>query len=111
MAGLLQRLSRLARPAPRAASATTPPAATSGPAPQPRPSTDAAWRMLELEPGASLDDVRAAYRRLAQHYHPRTREVTSAPAARVVIARLTDALEVLEEHLLPWRPPRRDAAP
>lgn len=109
MAGLLQRLSRLARPTPRGATVTTPPATVAQPPPDLRPSVQAAWAMLELTPGASLDEVRDAYQRLAQRYHPKTREVSAAPAAHAVIGRLTDALEVLEAHLLPWRPPRQDA--
>src|SRR5690606_33495212 len=57
-----------------------------------------AWRMLELEAGATLDEVRAAYRTLAQRYHPRTlsKVPDQAYAAQTVLDALTEALEVLE---------------
>lgn len=66
-----------------------------------RPDVDSAWRMLELEPGASLDEVREAYHRLGRRYHPRTLDPAHAAAARTVVDALTEAYEVLEEHLLP----------
>jgi hypothetical protein len=62
-----------------------------------------ALRVLELDGQPSLAAVRAQYQRLARHYHPRT--VSGPPdeahAARVVVEALTEALEILEEHLLP----------
>ena len=62
-----------------------------------------ALRVLELAGTPSLADVRARYRELAVRYHPKTQSpiATEADAARVVLDALTDALEVLEEHLLP----------
>jgi curved DNA-binding protein CbpA len=39
------------------------------------------FRALELEPGASKETVRAAYRRLAMEYHP-DRVATMAPGFR-----------------------------
>lgn len=64
---------------------------------------DSAYRVLELLPGATLDEVREAYRALARRYHPRTysRVPDQAHAAQTLLEALTDALEVLEEHLLP----------
>ncbi len=62
-----------------------------------------ALRMLELPDEATLDEVRARYFDLAKRYHPRT--VTGSPdqayAAQTVLATLTDALEILECHMLP----------
>lgn len=64
---------------------------------------DSAWRVLELQPGATLDEVRGAYQDLARRYHPRTysKVPDQAHAAQTLLEALTDALEVLEEHLLP----------
>lgn len=68
-----------------------------------------AFRMLELEKGATLDEVRASYRRLARRYHPRTlsKVPDQAYAAQTVLDALTEALEVLEAHLLPLPSGRR----
>ncbi len=71
---------------------------------------DGALRVLELTgapnqtPG--LDEVRARYRELARRYHPKTQSdrPDDQSAAHVVLEALTDALEVLEEHLLPLPP-------
>lgn len=68
---------------------------------------EGALRVLELvgtpqgPPG--LDEVRARYRELARRYHPKTASdnADEAHAARVVVEALTDALELLEEQLLP----------
>ncbi|MBI1945176.1 MAG: J domain-containing protein [Deltaproteobacteria bacterium] len=67
---------------------------------------DGALRVLELSAGATLDEVRAQHARLARRYHPKTLATNSdeAHAARVVLEALTDALELLEEHLLPLPP-------
>lgn len=63
----------------------------------------AALRTLELPTDATLDDVRASYRRLARRYHPQTLSSSAdqAHAAETVLRSLTAALELLEEHLLP----------
>jgi hypothetical protein len=68
---------------------------------------DGALRVLELTGSPSLDDVRRQYRALAHRYHPKTRSSVSEEvnAARVVLDALTDALELLEEHLLPTSTP------
>jgi hypothetical protein len=67
---------------------------------------DGALRVLELSGSPHLDEVRARYRQLAQRYHPKT--VGGRPdevaAAHVVLESLTEALELLEEHLLPLPP-------
>jgi hypothetical protein len=62
-----------------------------------------ALRVLELSGTPSLVEVRAQYARLARRYHPRTLDdnADDAHAARVVGDALTEALELLEEHLLP----------
>lgn len=71
---------------------------------------DGALRVLELPPGATLDEVRAQHGLLARRYYPKTLSTSAdeADAARVVLEALTDALELLEEHLLPLPP---DPAP
>ena len=67
------------------------------------PDVAAAMRVLELTGVPTLDAVRAQYRALARHYHPRTtsENADQAHAAHTVLDTLTDALELLEEHLLP----------
>jgi hypothetical protein len=68
---------------------------------------EGALRVLELtsQSGASppLADVRAQYQRLARRYWPKTQsgDADEAHAAKVVVDALTDALELLEEQLLP----------
>ena len=64
---------------------------------------EGALRVLELTGTPTLDDVRRQYRALAHRYHPKTRSnvAEEVNAARVVLDALTDALELLEEHLLP----------
>jgi hypothetical protein len=67
----------------------------------------AALRVLELSAGGpgepTLDTVRAQHRRLSMHYHPKTRSPKDdeVRAAHLVLEALTEALEVLEAHLLP----------
>lgn len=67
------------------------------------PDVDGAMRVLELTGVPTLDVVRARYRELACRYHPRTtsEQPDHVHAAHVVLLSLTDALELLEEHLLP----------
>lgn len=64
---------------------------------------DAAYRILEVPQGASLEQVRAAYFQMAKRYHPRSHSAVpdQAHAAQTLLYALTDALEVLEEHLVP----------
>lgn len=70
---------------------------------------DGALRVLELPANSAtlgLDEVRARARELSRRYHPKTLsdKADEAHAARVVLEALTDALELLEEHLLPLPP-------
>lgn len=62
-----------------------------------------AMRVLELSGAPALADVRTQYRALARRYHPLSKSALAdeALAARVVLDALSDALELLEEHLLP----------
>ena len=64
---------------------------------------DGALRVLELTTTPSLAAVRAQYQKLARRYYPKSKSASAdeAHAAVVVLDVLTDALEVLEEHLLP----------
>ena len=57
---------------------------------------------LQLPRGASADDVRAAYRRLAREHHP-----DRAGADGVAMTRINQAYEVLSdpERRTPLRPP------
>ena len=105
MAGLLTRIARLAWPPPPATSSgnTVPTPDELDVIPPRRPGVPAAWRQLGLEEGASLDEVRAAYQAQARALVPRTLSPASADAAHAKIGHLTDALEVLEAHLLPHR--------
>jgi DnaJ-class molecular chaperone len=61
-----------------------------------------AYERLELSASASLDEVRARYREVAQLWHPRAQQDgEAADRARKHLDGYLDALEVLEEHLLP----------
>jgi hypothetical protein len=84
---------------------TTTAATTAGAAPKKRAVIDVqgALRVLDLTGTPTLADVRARYAELARRYHPKTQSPRDdeAHAARVVLEALTDALEILEEHLLP----------
>jgi hypothetical protein len=64
---------------------------------------EGARRVLELTGEPTLAEVRARYQELARRYHPKTgsERADEAQAARVVLEALTDALEILEEQLLP----------
>ena len=84
----------------------TPPSGAAQRAPARGPTVsdvDGALRVLELQGSPGLDEVRARHRELARRYHPKTLSEKSdeAHAAVVVLEALTDALELLEEHLLP----------
>lgn len=67
---------------------------------------DGALRVLELGGSPTLQEVRVRHRDLARRYHPKTlsEKPDEAHAAHVVLEALTDALELLEEHLLPLPP-------
>lgn len=106
-------ISAVVRPDARApggstSTATTPPRATTTP---PTPTTrsplvtdvDAALRVLELPAEATLDAVRQKARDLSRHFHPKTRSADpeEVRAARLVLEAITEAQELLEEHLLP----------
>jgi len=67
---------------------------------------DGAMRILELQGHPGLDEVRARYRELSRRYHPKTcsDRPDDVAAAHVVLESLTEALELLEEHLLPLSP-------
>ena len=90
------------------AATTTPPGATTTP-PTRAPlvtDVDGALRVLELTGEPTLDVVRQRAHELARHYHPKTTssDAEEARAARLVVQALTEALEILEEHLLPVAP-------
>lgn len=112
---VFERLGRAARaewdaltqraPATPSASTSTPPRAR---ARVPAASdVQGALRVLELSGTPSLREVREQYARLSHRYHPRTLDddADDAHAARVVVDALTEALELLEEHLLPLAGP------
>ncbi len=63
---------------------------------------DKAFRVLELEPDAGLDAVRAAYRRLASDYHPDKVETLAVGFREYATARmqqLNEAYALLKKHL------------
>ena len=73
------------------------------------PDVATARRVLEVDADATLDEVRAAYRKLAHRYHPRSIGMgDKAYAAQSLLEALTDALEILEAHLLPLPDGSRD---
>ena len=61
----------------------------------------AARRALDVGEGASLADVREAYRKLARAHYPRARREGPASAAAELLDRALAAMELLEEELLP----------
>ena len=60
-----------------------------------------AWTALGLSEGATLADVRAAYRALTRYHHPQAQRGGDGSAAAMELDRLLEALELLEEHLVP----------
>lgn len=56
-----------------------------------------AYRTLELDPGATNAEIKAAYRRLAQRYHPDHNPGFTLEAAKRFAA-ITDAYELLLDH-------------
>jgi hypothetical protein len=73
------------------------------------PDVASARRILEVSADATLDEVRGAYATLARRYHPRSLGAgDKAYAAQTLLDSLTDALEVLEAHLLPLPDGTRD---
>jgi hypothetical protein len=71
-----------------------------------RMDVSSAWRILELSPGSDLAMVRDQYQRMSQRYHPRTLNTNpdQAYTAQQVLDGLTEAVEILEEELLPLPP-------
>jgi hypothetical protein len=60
-----------------------------------------AFAALGLAEGASLADVREAYRAMSRHHHPIARRDGAQSEAARTLDRLLEALELLEEHLVP----------
>jgi hypothetical protein len=60
-----------------------------------------AYTTLGLAEGATLADVREAYRVLARHHHPIALRDGQESDAQRALDRLLEALELLEEHLVP----------
>ncbi len=56
---------------------------------------------LELAPGATMDEVRAAYGRLREKYHPRHHEgdAEKIAAAQTLLDGLTEAYAAVRDHL------------
>lgn len=96
------------------AASTSPPTPAGAPPRKPAVGdVEGALRVLELTGQPTLDEVRARYGELARRYHPKTLSTSAdeAHAARVVLEALTDALELLEAHLLPLPPESPPPAP
>jgi hypothetical protein len=64
----------------------------------------AAYAALGLSEGATLADVREAYRSLARYHHPIAARDGLESDAQRALDRLLEALELLEEHLVPLAP-------
>jgi hypothetical protein len=99
-------LTSLTRPADRGAAPRARPTTRDGTTPSPAPlvtDVDGALRVLELHGEPTLQAVRDRAHELARHYYPKTtsNNAEEARAARLVLEALTEALEILEEHLLP----------
>jgi hypothetical protein len=63
-----------------------------------------AYAALGLAEGATLADVREAYRALARYHHPIAARDGLESEAQRALDRLLEALELLEEHLVPLSP-------
>ena len=62
------------------------------PEPEPEPEIAAHYRVLELEYGADLSSVRAAYKRLVKRYHPdKFRQPAQRDAATEILKKLNAA--------------------
>jgi hypothetical protein len=99
-------LTSLTHPAGRAAADRPATSTREGATPSPAPlvtDVDGALRVLELHGEPTLQAVRDRAHELARHYYPKTTSTNAeeARAARMVLTALTEALELLEEHLLP----------
>jgi hypothetical protein len=69
-----------------------------GPAPAPPPREQSSWRVLGLPPGAQVDEIKRAYRRLARTVHPDLHPDASDEERRALQARfveITDAYRTL----------------
>jgi hypothetical protein len=82
------------------------------------PLTDADWKLLGLEPGASLADVKQAFQRRQALYQAdslATYTLLSEDERHSLLARLEDAhqriVEAIAGHTAPWHPPRRAVTP
>lgn len=60
-----------------------------------------ACAILEVDKDATLDEVRAAYDRLARHYYPQVGDDEAGQASMKVMDALLEALERLEADRLP----------
>ena len=70
-----------------------------------------AYAALGLAEGATLADVREAYRAMARHHHPMAvRDGVDSEAHRA-LDHLLDALELLEEQLVPLAPASGGTSP
>lgn len=63
-----------------------------------------AYAALSVKEDATLADVREAYRALARHHHPAAVRDGDASAAQHKLDTALEALELLEEHLVPLSP-------
>jgi hypothetical protein len=55
------------------------------------------YKILELEPGCSVSDIKDAYRRLAKKYHP---DLNKSPQAHQLFIEINEAYEILMERQL-----------
>ena len=68
------------------------------------------YRVLGLEPGASDDEVKAAYRRLAKKYHPDVNG--GSPEAEAKMKEINAAYsQIMNRHTTPTPVPRAARAP
>ena len=68
------------------------------PAPAPKPQEQSSWRVLGLPPGAQVEEIKRAYRRLARTVHPDLHPDASDEERRALQARfveITDAYRTL----------------
>ena len=63
---------------------------------------DWAWSLLGVNRGANKKDVRAAYRKLAQEFHP---DINKSPEAESTMKRINEAYEQIED-IEGWKKPQ-----
>lgn len=85
------------RSPPKAKAKAAPRSRARAKAPPPKDPVREAFKTLGLSPGASLEEIKKAYRRLMQQHHPdRQRDLAAQKAATEAAARINAAYQILK---------------